>query len=54
MPGALVGAWLHGMAGLRARDVAGTTASVVAGDVLAEPGARLPAVHKHSRAGRSY
>jgi hydroxyethylthiazole kinase-like uncharacterized protein yjeF len=32
---ALVGAWLHGMAGLRAQDMAGTSASVVAGDVLA-------------------
>jgi hydroxyethylthiazole kinase-like uncharacterized protein yjeF len=32
---ALVGAWLHGMAGLRAQDMAGTSTSVVAGDVLA-------------------
>jgi hydroxyethylthiazole kinase-like uncharacterized protein yjeF len=31
---ALAGAWLHGMAGIRAEDMAGTAASVTAGDVL--------------------
>jgi hydroxyethylthiazole kinase-like uncharacterized protein yjeF len=37
---ALAATWLHGMAGLRAQDMAGTSAGVVAGDVLAMlPGA---------------
>ncbi len=37
---ALAGTWLHGVAGLRAEDMAGTSASVTAGDVLAMlPGA---------------
>jgi hydroxyethylthiazole kinase-like uncharacterized protein yjeF len=31
---ALAGAWLHGMAGIRAEDMSGTAASVTAGDVL--------------------